>query len=238
MHNVAMSSDWLYATDRTLSDMNELLLRSQELALQGSNETLGPDERQSLTSEIDGLLEEAVALGNTRHGDNTIFAGFQVNQDAFTINRDAATGLISSVSYAGDNGQIMREIEPGINMGVNVLGDQAFSGIYNTLIELRDAVKASPFVAEDAAGKITGIQTEMGNLSDLQAAVGVKLRRLENTAGRLESAQVGLQELLSKAEDADMAEVISQLNQQQFAYQAALQVNAHTLSMSLLDFLK
>ncbi|MCL4294693.1 MAG: flagellar hook-associated protein FlgL [Anaerolineae bacterium] len=238
LHNVSMSSDWLNATDRTLSDMNMLLMRSQNLALQGSNEAMGPDERQSLASEVEGILEEAVALGNTRHGDNYIFAGFQVDQPAFTTNRDATTGLITSVAYEGDSGQIMREIEPGINMGVNVLGDQAFAGIYDTLIRLRDALKASPFIVGDVASKVTDIQNQASSLSDLQAAVGTKLRRLENTADRVEAAQIGLQELLSKAEDADMAEVISQLNQQQFAYQAALQVNARTLNMSLLDFLK
>jgi flagellar hook-associated protein 3 FlgL len=93
-------------------------------------------------------------------------------------------------------------------------------------------------VVGDAASNVTDIQNHIDNLSDLQAAVGTKVRRLENTASRVEAAQVGLKELLSKAEDADMAEVISQLNQQQFTYQAALAVNARTLNLSLLDFLK
>jgi flagellar hook-associated protein 3 FlgL len=238
LYNVAMSADWLYATDHALSEMNTLLIRGQDLALRGANEALGPDERQALASELEGLLEEAIAVGNTRHGDNYIFSGFQVNQPAFTSSHDAVTGLITSVAYEGDAGQIMREVEPGINMGINVLGDQAFSDIYDTLIDLRDALKASPFVVGDTAANVTDIQSQIDNLSDLQAAVGTKLRRLENTASRVETAQVGLQELLSKAEDADMAEVISQLNQQQFAYQAALAVNARTLNLSLLDFLK
>jgi flagellar hook-associated protein 3 FlgL len=232
-----MSSDWLNTTDQALSDMNTLLMRGQDLALQGANETLGSDGRQALASEIDGILEEAVALGNTCHGDNYIFSGFKVDQPTFIANHDA-NGMITSVTYQGDNGQIMREIEPGINMGINVQGDQAFSSIYDTLINLRDTLKANPFAVGDTNAKVTDIQGQMDNLSDLQAAVGTKVRRLENTASRVETAQIGLQELLSKTEDADMAEVISQLNQQQFVYQAALAVNGRTLSMSLLDFLR
>jgi flagellin-like hook-associated protein FlgL len=54
----------------------------------------------------------------------------------------------------------------------------------------------------------------------------------------MEAAEVGINELLSKAEDADMPEVVSQLNQQQFTYQTALAVNAQVLRTSLLDFLK
>ena len=54
----------------------------------------------------------------------------------------------------------------------------------------------------------------------------------------MEASEVGLRELLSKAEDADMAEVASQLNQQQFVYQTALAVNGQILRTSLLDYLR
>jgi flagellar hook-associated protein 3 FlgL len=111
-------------------------------------------------------------------------------------------------------------------------------GIFDTLISLRDGLQANPFVVGDVTTKVTDLQNHSTNLLDLQAAVGAKIQRLTNTASRVEAAQLGLQELLSKAEDADMAEVISQLNQQQFAYEATLAVNAQTLKLSLLDFLK
>lgn len=234
LHNVAMSTDWLNATDKTLSDMTTVLNRAQDLALRGANDTLGLDERQSLATEVEGLLEQAVALGNNRNGDQYLFSGFQINKAAFSINRDATTGLISSVTYDGDAGQIQREVEPEVNMAINIQGDSAFSSTFNTLVSLRDALRSNTPVSS----QLDQIQTQRNNILDLQAAVGTKVRRLEATASRVETAQVGLQNLLSKAEDADMAEVISQLNQQQFAYQAALKVTAQTLSMSLLDFLK
>lgn len=238
LHNVTMSNDWLNATDKTLSETTTLLNRAQDLALRGANEALGPDERQSLATEVEGLLEQAVALGNARNGDQYLFSGFQVDQPAFSINRDATTGLISSVTYDGDAGQIQREVEPGVNMAINIQGNSTFSGTFNTLIGLRDALRSNTFVTGDVSTRLDQIQTQRDNILDLQAAVGTKVRRLEATASRVETAQVSLQDLLSKAEDSDMAEVISQLNQQQFAYEAALKVNAQTLSMSLLDFLK
>lgn len=237
LHNVSMSSDWLNATDKALSDMTTLLNRAQDLALRGANETLGPSERQSLATEIEGLLEQAVALGNTRNGDQYLFSGFQVDKPTFSINRDS-TNLITSVDDINDSGQIQREVEPGVNMAINIQGGPAFNGTFNTLMALRDALRSSTFTTGAVSTQLNQIQTQRNNILDLQAAVGTKVRRLEATASRIETAQVGLQELLSKAEDADMAEVISHLNQQQFAYEAALKVNAQTLSMSLLDFLK
>lgn len=238
LHNASMSSNWLNATDKALSDMGDLLIRSQDLALRGANETQGPDERQSLATEVEGLLEQAVALGNSRHGDHYLFSGFQIDSPAFSINRDPTTGSITSVNYDGDTGQIIREVEPGVNMAINVQGDAAFSSIFGTLLDLRNDLQATPFVVGNVNTKVTDLKNQMTELFDLQAGVGTKIRRLETTTSRVEAAQVGLQELLSKSEDADMAEVISQLNQQQFAYEAALQVNAKTLNMSLLDFLR
>lgn len=238
LNNASMSSDWLNATDAALSDMGDLMVRAQNLVLQGANETQGPDERQSLATEVEQLIEQAVSLGNSRHGDHYLFSGFQIDNPAFSINRDAITGSITSIDYKGDAGQITREVEPGVNMAINVLGDSAFSDTFNTLINLRDSLQATPFVVGDVAAKGPDLQKQMTETLDLQAGIGTKIRRLETTTSRIEAAQVGLQELLSKAEDADMSEVISQLNQQQFAYQAALQVNAKALNMSLLDFLR
>jgi flagellar hook-associated protein 3 FlgL len=47
-----------------------------------------------------------------------------------------------------------------------------------------------------------------------------------------------MKELLSNAEDADMAEVVTDLNNQKYIYQAALNVNAQVLRTSLLDYLR
>lgn len=236
--NIAMSEDWLNATDKALGEMASLLTRTHSLAIKGATETLGADERQALATEIERLLEQAVAIGNTRHGDHSLFSGFQVDKSPFEITRDATTGLISSVAYNGDTGLIKREIEPGNDLTINVPGNPLFSDSLDTLIDLRDALQAGPFVASDVTAILSDINTNMNNLLNEQAIVGAKTQRLQSTAFRLEEAEMGIRELLSKAEDADMTEVVTQLNQQQFVYQTALAVNGQVLRTSLLDFLR
>jgi flagellar hook-associated protein 3 FlgL len=236
--NIAMSSDWLNATDKTLGDVSTLLTRAKSLALKGSNETLGVEGRNALAAEVDGMLEQAVATANTRHGDHYLFSGFQIDTPAFDVTRDPGTGYITSTTYNGDSGLIMREIEPGIDMAVNIVGDSHFTDTFNTLINLRDALVASPFDVSNVSPHIDELETQLDNTLNLQASIGTKVRRLESTIERMETAEVGVKELLSNAEDADMAEVVSQLNQQQFVYQTALAVNAQVLRTSLLDFLR
>ena len=234
--NIAMSQDWLNATDKALGDISDLLTRTRSLALKGASDTMGPDERQALATETEGIIEQAIAIGNTRHGDHYLFAGFQVDTQPFS--RNPATGAITSTTYNGDNGQIVREVEPGTDMVINTPGDPLFTDVFNTVISLRDALQASPFEASDVASVAADLETQLDNVLDVQAATGTKVRRLEATSDRMEASEVGLRELLSKAEDADMAEVASQLNQQQFVYQTALAVNGQILRTSLLDYLR
>ena len=64
------------------------------------------------------------------------------------------------------------------------------------------------------------------------------MRRLQTTAERVQDGQTGLKSLLSNAEDADMAQVVSDLQQQEFVYRTALAVNAKVINVSLLDYLR
>lgn len=234
--NIGMSQDWLNATDKALSDMGELLTRTRTLALKGASETLGPDERQALATEVNGLLDQAIAIGNTRHGEEYLFAGFQVKTQPFTGNMTG--GQVTSITYSGDSGQIMREIEPGTDMAVNIPGDTLFTGTFDTLMKLRDSLEADPFVVSDVSDIAADTEAELDTILDIQAATGTKARRLETTAARMEDTEIGMRELLSNAEDVDMAEIASQLNQQQFVYQTALSVNGKVLRTSLLDFIR
>jgi flagellar hook-associated protein 3 FlgL len=238
LDNIALSQNWLNATDQALSDLTTLSSRAEALALKGASEQLGPEERQSLATELEGMLEQAIGIGNTRNGDQFLFAGFKTDRAPFEVTRDPVSGLITGVTYAGDAGAILREVEPGVDIAVNVLGDPLFSDVFAAMTDLRSALQAAPFVVGDVTTALTAIKGQTDRVLDVQAGIGTKVIRTEMAASRAEARQVGLQELLSKTEDADMAEVITKMSEQQFVYQTALAVNAQMLKMSLMDYLK
>jgi flagellar hook-associated protein 3 FlgL len=236
--SVSAASDWLAATDNALSQLGELSLRAEELALRGASDSLGAEGRQALATELEEIIEEGIAIGNTRHGDDYLFSGFKVMTAPFEAVRDPVSGLVTSTIYNGDQGSLIREVEPGANMTINVLGDPLFSDIIDSLIDLRNNLQSPSVSATDIGGSLDEIRLQKDKNFDSQAVLGTKARRLQSIASRLETMEIGFRELLSKAEDADMAEVITQLNQQQFVYQTALSVNAQSLKTSLLDFLR
>ncbi|GAB4428666.1 MAG: flagellar hook-associated protein FlgL [Anaerolineae bacterium] len=238
--NIEMSRNWLNVTDAALSDTAGLLTRARMLNIQGANDTLGPEERQSVSIEVNQMLEEMLAVANTRHGDDYIFSGFETDQPPFVAVRDA-TGQITSVTVNppdGIAGQIIREIEPGVDMVVNVPGDAVFPDTFTALMDLRDALVAVPYSQQTVSDLIADLKGRQDTSLDVQAAVGTKLRRIDSAVARMENTELGMRELLSKAEDADMPEVISDLQQQQYIYQTALAVNGQILRTSLLDFIR
>jgi flagellar hook-associated protein 3 FlgL len=163
--NIGLSLDWLNATDKALDDMSSLLSRARMLAVKGANGTLGPDERSAVAVEVDGLLEQAVGIGNTRHGDHYLFSGFQVDTPTFDVTRDVTTDSITATTYNGDTGLINREVEPGTDMAINVFGDPLFSDAFDAFVELRDALQATPFSVDDVTSALDDIKTRHGSES-------------------------------------------------------------------------
>jgi flagellar hook-associated protein 3 FlgL len=68
--------------------------------------------------------------------------------------------------------------------------------------------------------------------------MGAREQRLQLAQGQLENTKVYLDQLVSKAEDIDMTEVISKMNLAQVALQAGLQSGARVMQTSLLDFIR
>jgi flagellar hook-associated protein 3 FlgL len=235
--SLMLSDDWLSATDEALTHLTTALTSAETAALKGANEAMGEDERRALAGSVDGILEDVVDLANTRHGDQHLFSGFRTDRAAFVETRDPGSGQITGVTYQGDDGAIIHEVESGSEIAINVTGDSVFTDVISALIDLRDALQAGTFVAEDVAAALTAVQDQMDEVLDVQAAVGTKLVRVGSSETRTEGRQTELEALLSQTEDADMGEVIVKLTQQQLVYESALNVNAKMLNMSLLDYL-
>ncbi len=82
------------------------------------------------------------------------------------------------------------------------------------------------------------LDIHFNNINAVRAEIGVKTNRLELTLNRIEDDTLNLKELLSKNEDADIAEVIMNLKMQENVYQASLSGGAKIIQPTLMDFLR
>ncbi len=232
LDNIQDSDDWMSATDAALGHIADLMTKALTLAEKGASDTVSADERRALAAEVDQLLQEAISTGNTRLTDRYIFAGFKTTTQPFTL----VPGTPDQVIYNGDSGQIRREIEPGETVTVNVTGDTAFPAVFEQLIGLRDDLLANDRAAVQA--RISPLQAAQQGVLDVQATVGARQGHLSGASERLENMKLMLTDLLSRVEDADMAETIVRLTEQETVYQAVLQASASAIPPSLWSFLQ
>jgi len=105
----------------TLTSAGDILVRIKELTIQASNGTQGTVSRQAIATEMKGLRDQLLSLGNsTDTTGNYIFAGSRVKSAAFKTNADG------SVSYQGDQTKMAIPVGDQRTLSINRPGTTAF----------------------------------------------------------------------------------------------------------------
>jgi flagellar hook-associated protein 3 FlgL len=85
---------------------------------------------------------------------------------------------------------------------------------------------------------VTSLSTASDGLSAAHSLNGARSQQVQQTVAQLTQNQSSLQSLLTTNEDANMAQVLSLLSQQQTVYQASVSVGSRANQNTLFDFLK
>jgi flagellar hook-associated protein 3 FlgL len=109
------------------------------------------------------------------------------------------------------------------------------SALFNTLGTLKKALEDNDEAT--IAAQLNSLTTAEDHLNTQIADIGARQNRAQVKKSAFSQINNALQEQLSGAQDADLAEVIIQLNSKQATYQAALAAAARINQMSLLNYL-
>ena len=128
--NADQAINSLLFEEGAIAGAETVLQRVRELAIQGANDALlSVEDREVIASEIEGLRDSLLNIGNTRNADGEyIFAGDTVNTEAFS----EAGGVVSDgeaagvVTYNGSGGPRFINIASGIRIQVNDTGAELF----------------------------------------------------------------------------------------------------------------
>lgn len=219
-----------------LEQLKKVSDRVSELAVLGEG-SLDPDAMRAYAAEANQLLEQAASLGNTRFGNDYVFAGTAVSTQPFALSR-APSGSIVSVAYAGDSGRLTVPLSEssGIQPVPDAATNAGLADFLNRLVALRDAlatgdasaVRATRPGLEDSENLLVGALSEHGAVQ-----LRIEVAQIQQKA-RLDE----LERQISAEADADVTASIVQLNQTSQAYEAALSSSASILKLSLLDYLR
>jgi flagellar hook-associated protein 3 FlgL len=227
--NLSDAQGWLGNADNALTSTVTQLQKVNDLVVQASNASLDANSRQSIATQIDSIRQDLIGVANTQYAGRPIFAGTASGNSAYDANGQ----------YVGVSSAVERNIAPGQRIQVNVNGDAAFgapgSDLFTTLSQISNAVRTDPT-------QLTALQAQLGTrttqVQSQLAQVGSQFLRVQNMQSQNTSNGLTMKQNLSSIEDADLAQVMVQLQTQQVAYQAALSATARAIQPSLTDFLK
>ncbi|MFO0884917.1 MAG: flagellin [Pirellulales bacterium] len=109
------------------------------------------------------------------------------------------------------------------------------SGIFNSLIRLRDAIKNSDNVAIERAVNL--LDQDFDRINASRADIGARGQQIQSLQIQLDDQNVQIKATLSQDEDIDIVQAYSELASRQAAYQASLQLAARFYQQSLLNYL-
>jgi flagellar hook-associated protein 3 FlgL len=208
---------WLDAADSALQSGSSMLARARELALLGSNGSLGPSAREALAAEVESIRDGLVDIANSSFVGRPIFAGTVASSQAY-----APDG-----TYLGDGGTIERVVGDGVQLRVDLNGPEVFGPPGSSAFDVLTALAADLRIDGARDRLLTGL-----------GEIGARSRRLEGIRERATQLELNLTERLSEAESVDMPTTVMELQLQEVAYQAALSATARVIQPSLLDFLR
>jgi len=229
----------LSAVEGTLSNVTELLQNVRATVISADNGLFSDADRRAIATELRGRFDALLGMANSRDGmGEYMFAGFQNTTPPFS--KDAS----NAVTYEGDQGQRMLQVDATRQMAVSNPGQAIFQGggqdIFKTLNDLINQLNTP-----GTMGLATGLATAKGNIDEamenvmtVRVSLGTRLQELDALDYAGEDRDLQYSQTLSELQDLDYAKAITQLSQQQFTLEAAQQSFVKTSSLSLFSFLR
>jgi flagellin len=208
--NVSDAMSALNIAEGASQEIEDMLQRQRELALQARNDTLNTDQRKMLDKEYQNVQAE--------------------------IDRVAGGTQFNTQNLA--NGQGMAQGGARIQVGPNA-GDTVSMPQMDLTIQGLGLNGASVANSTGAADALTRLDTALNTINASRSATGAMINRFSSTQNNLLVAETNTQAAESALRDQDMAQALTDLSRQRllneggiFAFQRFNEINAnHVLSL-------
>lgn len=233
-------------TESALGAAGEVLQQVREQVVAAGNGTYSDAERRSIAVVLRGMRDELFSIANRSDGAGRYhFGGQGSDEPPF---QDAPGG----VSYNAANGQA--RAAPGEAAPLTIDGqlawlqaaDPANPGATLSLFDVLDRVVTelgTPGMTKAQVGAavsagLRDIDAGAENLGAWRSRSGESLNRIAGMSERLSQTTLDAQRARSDAEDLDMLQAISDFQNRQTGYDAALKTYSIVQKMSLFDHIR
>lgn len=247
--NIESAKTQINVQNDAFTSIVEKMQRINDLALQASNSASGPEGVKAAKTEINQLKENIVDLANTQYDGKYIFSGAAVGTKPYTLEADG------SIAYHGtpstDSGYERKlEIADGVKIGLNAAGDEVFgsydatttpptaTGLFGALGKLDTALNANPIDSDAIRAQLEPIQSATKNVSEIQSKYSATISKLDMTKTTLANNALTMTSQKQQLQEVDITTAITDLINQNYAYQASMQAYMQIGNSSLMNYMK
>ncbi|MFT8867334.1 flagellin [Liquorilactobacillus nagelii] len=200
-----------------LSQIQTMLDRMRDLAVQSSNGTLGTDDRKAIDKEFGDLKDQITRIAGTTQFNNKNLLGTSATATAattFTFQVGANANQTLSVQISAMNASAL-----GLSDKIDIVASQTVT-TDNTTADIKSANAA-----------ITAIDSAIATVTTQRSTLGATQNRLNYAISNLETSNENLSEANSRIRDVDMAQEMTQFTKDNILTQAATSMLAQANAM-------
>lgn len=233
--NIDNGVAFLTTTESVIDTAEDIIVRVKELSVTALNAGMSVEERASIAAEVEQLREQVLQMANTRYDNRHIFAGFNINTAPYN----------SDGSYTGTDspdGYVEIETGTGSTVAINIPGYEVFgtpsygTDILGTLSDFKTALENNDTQA--IADSMSDLDSAMNQLIDARSVVGARINSLDTAKTYLSKLEVDIIGYKSNVEDADLAQVVTDLATQENLLEISKAAASAVLKQTLIDFLR
>lgn len=193
---------------------------------------------QIAANQIGEIRDQLFQLANSKDGNDYMYAGNATDAPPFSMAGDG------TVSYVGDNGanaDMNILTSESLQVSIHANGEEIFAGaedVFDVLKTLQDELlSGSPDLAV-VTTQHQRLHSTIDQIQVIRADDASASNRLDIARNQLNVLKVNVESLLNAEEGVDLAEAIVELQNQETAYESALQSAARVFQSNLMDFLR
>jgi flagellin len=238
-----------------LNEVHSILQRGRDLQVQAANGSNNADSLAAINSELTALSDEVTAIGK-----RTDFNGVKLLDDGTGTPGTTTTGAKLTFQVGANSGDSLGVDMSGTNLGAaakslkdaaaanaQVVGTAAVAAVTADPTAVPPVVGSPAIPAVTAASKktaqdgaLTGITTNVTNVSTERAKLGATQNRLEHTINNINVSVENLSASESRIRDTDMAQEMMSFTRSQILSQAgtAMLAQANQSQQGVLSLLR
>lgn len=267
LRNLNFAQTHLSYTENILEEMTDILVKAKELAIGQASSIYSPEIRIGVSKEIHQMRQQVLGLANKRIGNRYLFSGqtvltrpfnedgkyqgdknkinIEINKDVFIPINITGNDLFFSKEKKPIEKEQLNLTTPGIEVNTENIHrtpasvesqNEVSVSVFDELRALENALLTdNPQIIQ---GLLERLDTSIERMVTFRTEIGALTNTISNAETNIEKTKLLNEAHKSKLEDADVTELMSDLQKEEAVLKATYQASSKLMNTSLMDFLR